>query len=119
MLPLCTRTCPECGETLITKKGVPEEREGELVEVNQSDLRLVELEKLWAIARRRGYTPGWVYYRYKEKFGEAPHQYQSARRQPRVNSKAFEGAFRKAARKGRRLDWDGLTKAAFGGGKVA
>ena len=115
VLPLCTRICPECDTVLIEQAEVPTEREGTLVEVHPDDLKRIELERLRSIADERGYKPGWVYYRFKEKFGEAPPRDRRPRRsQPAVDSRALRDVLRNAARSGGGLDWSSIAAAAQG-----
>jgi len=113
VLPLCTRVCPECDTVLVEQADVPTEREGSLVEVRAEDLKRIELERLRAIADERGYKPGWVYYRYKERFGEAPPR-DRRRSPPAVDGRALREVLRDAARSGRGLDWSSIA-AAVGG----
>lgn len=77
---LSASVCPECGEILRSddaEKEIPTEQDGTLVEI--SDKR-IELERLYRVAEQRGYKPGWVYYRYKDRFGEAPPKRKPARK---------------------------------------
>lgn len=72
VLPLSTRICPECSRVLIEQSDVPREQEGTLVEVRSEDLKRIELERLRSIADKRGYKPGWVWHRFKDKFKTTP-----------------------------------------------
>jgi len=112
VLPLCARVCPECGESLGQRREVPDEREGTLVEVRPEDLKRREFERLQAIAEERGYKPGWVYFRYKEKYGEAPHRVPRRRGPPAVNQRVLRDKLRGAARSGKKVGWSNL-EAAF------
>ena len=114
VLPLCTRVCPECDTVLIEQAEVPTEREGTLVEVHPDDLKRIELERLRSIADERGYKPGWVYYRFKEKFGEAPPRERRRRTPPAVDSRALRDVLRNAARSSGGLDWSSIAAAAQG-----
>jgi superfamily II DNA or RNA helicase len=114
VLPLCTRICPECDTVLIEQAEVPQEREGTLVEVRSDDLKRIELERLRSIADERGYKTGWVYYRFKERFGEAPPRERRRRTKPAVDSRALREVLRNAARSGGGLDWSSIA-AAVGG----
>ncbi len=74
VVPVACRTCPECSAEFPAPERVPEERSGVLVsteEVREQHLR-DEWEKLNRIAIERGYKPGWVFHRFKEKFGRLP-----------------------------------------------
>jgi len=113
VLPLCTRICPECDTVLSEQEDIPAERDGTLVEVHPDDLKRIELERLRSIADERGYKPGWVYYRFKEKFGEAPPRDQR-RDDPTVDSRALRDVLRDAARSGGGLDWSSVAAAAGG-----
>ena len=114
VLPLALRVCPECDEVLSEQADVPEECDGTLVEVRPEDLKRIELERLRAIAEERGYKPGWVYYRYKEKFGETPPRDRRRRAPPAFDSRALREVLRGAARSGGGLDWSSIA-AAVGG----
>lgn len=72
VLPLSTRICPECSKVLIEQSDVPREQEGTLVEVRSEDLKRIELECLRSIADKRGYKPGWVWHKFKDKFKTSP-----------------------------------------------
>ena len=111
VLPLGTQVCPECGESLGQRREVPGEREGTLVEVRPDDIKRIELQRLLAIAEERGYKPGWVYYRYKERFGEAPPSAAVIRGAPAVNRQVLRGLLQEAARSRKRLGWDALSAA--------
>jgi superfamily II DNA or RNA helicase len=110
-LPLGVQVCPMCGAVLNEKEQVPQEQDGNLVEVTPEDLKRIELARLCAVARQRGYKPGWVYYRYKEKFGEAPPRRRS---QPTVNTRALTDVLRNAARSGGRVSWSSIDAAVQG-----
>ena len=114
VLPLNTRVCPECSTVLIEQAEVPKEREGTLVEVRSEDLKRIELERLRSIADERGYKPGWVYYRFKERFGEAPPRDPRPRTKPTVDVLALRDVLRNAARSGGGLGWSSI-EAAVGG----
>jgi len=114
VLPLNTRVCPECSTVLIDQAGVPKEREGTLVEVRPDDLKRIELERLRSIADERGYKPGWVYYRFKERFGEAPPRDRRPPAKPTVDARALRDVLRNAARSGGGLGWSSI-EAAVGG----
>jgi superfamily II DNA or RNA helicase len=85
------RTCPQCCAVVAkdatacagcglsfereqVRLAVPEEVDGELVEVRRADMekKRAEWDRLCAVAVDRGFKQGWVYYRYKEQFGVAP-----------------------------------------------
>jgi superfamily II DNA or RNA helicase len=111
VLPLTTRVCPECDTILITAPEVPKERAGTLVEITSAELRRAELRRLQAIADKRGYKPGWVYYRYKERFGEAPPGTQPGP-PPTIDGHALHEVLQQAARSGARVDWETLAACA-------
>ncbi len=74
VLPMATRSCPECGAQLFDS-GMPEEAAGNLIEVTPqviADARRVEWDRLCATVATRGYQPGWAYHRYRERFGAPP-----------------------------------------------
>jgi DNA repair protein RadD len=84
----CTaRACPSCGAPIRAKTEV-ESAEGELIEFGSrrtgasapsiADKISFHGELLW-IARERGHKPGWVGYKFKERFGDWPND-------PRVRS---------------------------------
>lgn len=76
VLPAATRVCPECLFVFDTGEGKeqPEEQEGQLIEVRPAtvDEKRLEWERLCALAQDRGYKAGWVFHRYREKFGVNP-----------------------------------------------
>ncbi len=74
VVAVACRACPECGNEFPASERVPEERKGVLVSAQQAreEYLLDEWEKLNRRAIERGYKPGWVFYRFKEKFGRAP-----------------------------------------------
>ncbi len=76
VVAVACRTCRECGSEFPAPERVPEERKGVLVSAEQAreEYLLDEWEKLNHKAIERGYKPGWVYYRFKEKFGRGPPQ---------------------------------------------
>ena len=110
VLPLSTRVCPECDATLIEQADVPGEREGTLVEVGTEDIKRLELERLRTIAEERGYRQGWVYYRFKEKFGEAPPRVTPPSR-PAIDARALREVLRDAARSGGGVGWEAVENA--------
>lgn len=65
-------TCPECGHTYVTKARRIEYRDGDLQEVDQEAIRSARLADLMtnvktradlqAIAKARGFKPGWVWH---------------------------------------------------------
>jgi superfamily II DNA or RNA helicase len=89
-----TRVCPSCGNELV---GNPEERDGALVEMNAGDFdeRRSEWSRLCTIAAARRFDAGWVYHRYKERFGVAP-------------PASFPKPSGKATELGKRAVYDGL-----------
>ncbi len=117
VLPMSTRVCPECDAVLIEQADVPKEREGTLVEVRPDDLKRIELERLRAVAAERGYKPGWVYYRFKERFGEAPPRDRRRGSQEASRARALNDLLRSAARAGGGLDWSSIA-AAVGDGRA-
>ena len=74
VVAVACRTCPECGGEFPAPERVPEERKGALVSAEEAREEYMrdEWDKLTRRAIERGYKPGWVYYRFKEKFGRAP-----------------------------------------------
>ncbi len=74
ILPIQTRTCPECGEALAAEREAPTEAEGELVEVNEQspELRIAHWKRLCGVATRHGLNPGWILHKYRDRFGEEP-----------------------------------------------
>jgi DNA repair protein RadD len=74
LLPIQTRTCPECGTSLAPPRGAPSEQAGELVEVNEHSpaLRHAEWRRLCGVAKRQGFNPQWIRHRFRERFGEEP-----------------------------------------------
>lgn len=114
VLPLSTRQCPECSTVLIEQRDLPQEHEGTLVEVRPEDLKRIELERLRSIADERGYKPGWVYYRFKERFGEAPPRERWTRSERAVDGRALRDVLRSAARSGGGLGWSSIEAAAHG-----
>jgi hypothetical protein len=99
---------------LVAQAEVPKERDGSLVEVTAEDLRRIELERLRRIAEDRGYKPGWVYYRYRERFGEAPPREYVRPSRPAIDDAALRDLLRAAARTGGGLAWSSIA-AAVGG----
>jgi len=114
VLPLSTRVCPECDTVLIDPTDVPQEHDGNLVEVSSEDLKQLELRRLQSIAQQRGYKPGWVYYQYKEKFGKAPPRKWLPRNPMDVNQRALDRVLRAAARNKNALSWSDID-AVFSG----
>jgi len=74
VVAVACRTCPSCGAEFPAPERVPEERKGALVSAEEAREEYLrdEWDKLNRTAVERGYKPGWVYYRFKEKFGRAP-----------------------------------------------
>ena len=76
--PQADSTCPACGHENVAAPRVGPDvvadgKELSFEEIAQSDsYKQQEFEKLKAIGERRGFKPGWAFYRFKEKFGEAP-----------------------------------------------
>lgn len=73
--PAAARECPACGAPfVIAEDDKTEERDGELVEVRAAtvDEKRLEFDRLVKLAAERNYRGGWVYHRYREKFGVAP-----------------------------------------------
>jgi superfamily II DNA or RNA helicase len=68
------RICPECQGEFPRPEGIPEERSGTLVSAHEAREEYLrdEWEKLNRTALERGYKPGWVFHRFKERFGRLP-----------------------------------------------
>jgi superfamily II DNA or RNA helicase len=124
MVPLSTRVCPECDAVLIEGNFMPEEAEGQLVEISQDKHERAEWDRFCALALERGYQPGWVYHRWKEKFGkEPPRSFRVPRPAPRPapggGTRAQEAALRdvlkEAARGKRTLSWSEIDRLRSGG----
>jgi superfamily II DNA or RNA helicase len=113
-LPLGAQVCPMCGAVLSDKDQVPKEQEGNLVEVGPEDLKRIELERLRSIALQRGYKPGWVYYRYKERFGEDPPREPWVRPLPTIDTGVLTDMLRNAARCGGTLSWSSIDATVQG-----
>jgi hypothetical protein len=103
-----------CGAVLNEKEQVPQEQDGNLVEVGPEDLKRIELERLRAVAFQRGYKPGWVYYCYREKFGEDPPREPWVRPQTIIDTGTLTDMLRSAARSGDRLTWSSIDAAVQG-----
>lgn len=78
--PPKVRQCPACGFAPEPRSDI-EEEDGELVEVKRGgklkasmDTKQQWLAELNWIARNRGYSSGWVFHKYREKFGVWPNQ---------------------------------------------
>ena len=69
VLPASVAVCPECGFVFPVKPEVLEENDGQLVEVKPATMD--EKRAAWdALCGARGHRkPGWVFYRYRERFG--------------------------------------------------
>jgi superfamily II DNA or RNA helicase len=74
LLPIQTRTCPFCDESLLAVREAPTEAEGELVEVNEQspELRIAHWKHLCGVATRHGLNPRWILHKYRDRFGEEP-----------------------------------------------
>jgi superfamily II DNA or RNA helicase len=74
VLPIQTRTCPECDTALADGRQAPTEAEGELVEVNERspELRIAHWKRLCGVATRHGLNPRWIMHKYRDHFGEDP-----------------------------------------------
>lgn len=116
VVPLGSRTCRECGAVLIPERDVPREKEGTLVEVESDDVKRRELARLQAIAEICGYKPGWVYHRYRERFGEAPPRTSRGGGSAAARQRALRDVLRQAARSGGALDWSAVDAALRRGG---
>ena len=116
VVPLGSRTCRECGAVLIPERDVPREKEGTLVEVESDDVKRRELARLQAIAEICGYKPGWVYHRYRERFGEAPPRTSKGGGSAAAQQRALRDVLRQAARSGGALDWSAVDAALRRGG---
>jgi superfamily II DNA or RNA helicase len=113
IVPVQTRVCPECDLQLVQDQELPTVDEGTLVEVTAADMKKMELERLMKLSVERGYEPGWVYHRYKEKFGEAPPRLPGARptNQEYDEKRAVRSMLKHAARSGGKLSWSTIAKA--------
>jgi superfamily II DNA or RNA helicase len=83
--PECTavrfegKPCPACGWRPVKKPKSVEVAEGELGEIDRArNVRVLPIDELrfqqelsW-IAREKGYKPGWVAHKFREKFGDWP-----------------------------------------------
>jgi len=110
VLHVSTRVCPHCGHVLIATVEVPAVRDGTLGEVGPEDMKFLELQRLEAVAAERGYKSGWVFHRYRERFGEAPPR---VPRPPAVagrEDRALRESLREAARSGGRLAWSSVPR---------
>ena len=67
-----------------------------------------EYRKLRMIAKRRGYKPGWAYYRFKDKFGVGPPEQFEAEF---TREHAIELALRESAQKRKTQTWDQMDQA--------
>jgi DNA repair protein RadD len=73
------RPCPACNWHVVKKPKPVEVADGELGEVSRDrSIRVPQIDRLafhrqlaW-IARERGYKPGWITHKYREKFGDWP-----------------------------------------------
>lgn len=111
VLPATTRTCPECGAVLQSRPAVPVVQDGALVEINSADARRIELDRLRAIAKARGYKPGWVYKRYCEKHGEPPPRDLAPRPIESLRPGSAMRAVRDLLQSGKSVTWDALDDA--------
>jgi hypothetical protein len=79
-----------------------------------------EWDRMCAQALERGYQPGWVYHRWKEKFGkEPPRAFRVPRPAPagggvRVQDAALRDALKDAARGKRFLSWAEIDRLRGG-----
>jgi superfamily II DNA or RNA helicase len=69
--------CPECGHEFPAAR-VPEETKGNLIEIScsetaaENDPRFAKWREFVMAAAKRGFKPGWAFYRFKELYGTAP-----------------------------------------------
>jgi len=77
IVPSATLVCPACGAVFPTseeREKAKQEQDGELVEVRSATIeeKRAAFDELCATARERGYKGGWVFHRYRERFGVSP-----------------------------------------------
>ncbi len=123
VLPVTAKVCPGCGFEFIAEARVLDEIDGQLVEVRPATIeeKREEWDRLCALALQRGYQRGWIFHRYKEKFGTKPPSEfplpAIAAREYTEAEKATELAQLRALRvqKGYRVEWVAIRyRAKFG-----
>lgn len=115
VLPLPTRTCPECGHAFAPPRELPVEQPGELVAATADDLRRATWDELCRRAVEHGYKPGWVFYRFRERFGDAPPSHFWIPDALRRDERAVLDAVRDAVRsRSGALSWQALDAARAG-----
>ena len=105
VLPIATRVCPECGAELVVIP-LPQESTDSLVEMPTS---LLEQQRMvWALycgeAREKGYAPGWVFHRFRERFGCPPPRSFIVPRDLSVRD--VQSVLRDALKKGGTVNWE-------------
>ena len=61
--------CPQCGKPQVVESKLPDTVEGELVEIDQNDIKIY-LQQLKNKQELMGYKRNWVWYKLRDKFGE-------------------------------------------------
>ncbi len=80
VMPPKTKECPICGAAQKPPAGWVETEDGELVAINRKvkgkeytgEEKKVWYQALVSIARERGYSDGWAFHKFREKFGVGP-----------------------------------------------
>jgi superfamily II DNA or RNA helicase len=115
VLPLTARVCPECGHAFAPTRELPVEQPGELVAATTDDVQRAAWDELCRRALAQGHKPGWVFHRFRERFGAAPPPHYRLPDALRRDERAVLDAVRDAAR-GRKgsLSWATLDAARGG-----
>ena len=90
--PAAARECPACGAPFaVAEEDKTAERDGELVEVRAAtaDEKRAEFDRLVKLASERGYRGGWVYHRYREKYGVGPPAAWSKEAKERITERPY------------------------------
>ena len=106
--------CPSCGALLPKpRRPVPAEVNGELVEVVQTDFAVGGTERqreVWneicRTAIEKGYKPGWVFFRFRDRFGVKPPAGFKLPTKSNTLDVNVRDTLRRAARTGAETPWD-------------
>lgn len=108
------RVCPVCGKELGGPLTLPEELRDELVDATAAHPHQKAWDDLCAEAVAKGYRAGWIFHRYRERFGASPPKQFRVPDLPASDGRDVLEAIRRVARTGGRLDW-GLLDATRAG----
>jgi DNA repair protein RadD len=108
------RVCPVCEEELGGPLAVPKEISDELVDATAAHPHQATWDALCEEARAKGYRAGWIFHRYRDRFGTSPPRHFKVPALDAKDDRSVVDTLRRVAREGGRLGWDLLDASRAG-----